>query len=241
MTTINDYPKSSCQCYNCEFKTYNPPENGVPSNFSVSGCDVPKFFNCYDEQFLRTAPVPKRQSGYKIISKGTNQSFAKDFQKVRCKDDECKTVYASQDPRLVDVRRGIMMTLDRPPQDDGVKLKDVYNENLRGYGTGYRTYSDITAGQITYYDDKSISEPFFTPLFENKARMVSTLYQDPMSAMKPQYKRIPLEKNKCHDTKDRTFSKGLSWIQDSNETREDLMSLQMRKHNEQRWSPRWEN
>ena len=120
------------------------------------------------------------------------------------------------------------------------KIPRVASLKQRNYGKNYRTYTDIKSGQIVYYVDKEIQDAFFNPLFENNSTAVGTVYVDPMGSIKPQYDRIPIYNNNVLDTDNNTHYKGgLSWIQDSCESREDLIALQMRKHNQSRYEPRW--
>ena len=62
--------------------------------------------------------------------------------------------------------------------------------------------------------------------------VVGTLYQDPMGAIKPQWNRYPQSTENSCDW-------GTSFMKDSQFHREDILSLQMRKMNEQRYAPRW--
>ena len=61
-----------------------------------------------------------------------------------------------------------------------------------------------------------------------------------MSSMKPEYNRIPLINTENPTTTDRkSFPYGLSYLQDTQSFREDLMSYQQRKNNQEKWSARW--
>jgi hypothetical protein len=242
---VYNYPKSSCSCYNCTETSYPCSTTGLPSNMSVRNCQTPAMFECYDRKPFRFDIEPRNEQGYKnlnpVVMKG---KFSDDFQRIECPGIRgCpKIQYASTDPRLVSAAHsGQVLTLDRPPMNSTPDLTQISTDkNLDGYGQGYRTYSDIDGGQIMYYIDKSTQDPFYSPNFSTSARALGTLYRDPMGAMKPQYDREPL---KCNDplntTKDH-YDGGLSWIQDSQEHRQDLLSLQMRKRNQERFEPRWE-
>lgn len=59
--------------------------------------------------------------------------------------------------------------------------------------------------------------------------------------MKPRYERKPLTCTSHLNTTRNNYSGGLSWIEDSQEFREDIISKQMAKNNQQRWEPRWTN
>ena len=64
-------------------------------------------------------------------------------------------------------------------------------------------------------------------------------YQDPMNAMKPYYHRVPLVRDDPIGPERDVYSGCLSWIQDSNEQREDIMALQLSGQNRSKWSSRW--
>lgn len=240
---VYGYPKSSCQCYNCNHHKYDIPHTGVPTNLSVRDCDIPGYYDCYDRYQFKAGIEPEPKSGYSYINPQVAQSlFDPEFQKFKCDDAQCPIVYASTDPRLIDAARAQVLPLDRPPYNSTVKLDDVYTDpQLTCYGQGYRTYSDIGAGQIEYYIDKSREDAFYPPNFVDSAQMVGTMYQDPMGAMKPQYDRYPLKCNDPLNTEKEVYDDGLSWMQDSQFHRQDLLSRQMRKNNQERWMPRWVN
>lgn len=233
---------SSCDCCNV-----NPmqkiPDIGVPTNMSVRNCNFQPY-KCFNEYPLKTDIEPADKSGYTLLnpdhfSKMYDKSFTKT--KVNCPTKGCEEVYYSPDPRLISVpHSGQVLPLDRPPITAEIKLDTIYNPELTNYGKNYGTYTDINAGQILYYIDKSREDPFYEPLFSKEARMLNTLYRDPMNAMKPQYDRCPIEP--CNNplmNKDKEYFGKLSWIDDSTEHREDILARQMRKRNEQRWEPRW--
>lgn len=242
---VYNYPKSSCTCYNCTAKKYPCETSGVPSNMSVRNCKVPAMFECYDRKPFRFDIEPRDETGYDILNPQVLQdNYAKDFKQVECPDNKScpKVQYASPDPRLISpAHGGQVLTFDRPPIDSTIKLSEIAtNKKLDGYGQKYNGYFDTTGGQIVYYIDKSIQDPFFSPNFVTSARAYGTLYRDPMGAMKPQYTRKPLKCSDPLNTQKDSYEGGLSWIQDSMEHRQDLMSLQSRKRNQERFEPRWE-
>ena len=59
-----------------------------------------------------------------------------------------------------------------------------------------------------------------------------------MGSMKPQYIRVPIVHTNFLDTKSNNSGQ-LTWIRDSNESREDLLSFQMSKNNREKYSSRW--
>jgi len=247
VTTANavyNYPKSSCNCYKCMSNDYNWDDTGVPTNMSVRDCKIPKSFQCYDSKPFYSNIEPSHGSGYDVINSHVmDGKWAHDFQRVSCPNSVgCpKVQYASGDPRLVSVpHNGQRITLDRPPFDSSIKLTEIpHDKQLDGYGQGYKTYSDVNAGYITYYVDESIAEPFFSPNFVTPARVTATLMQDPMGAMKPYYDRQPLTCNNSLDTKKDNYRYCLSWMQDSMEHRQDLMSKQQSLYDRTKYTARW--
>ena len=241
---IYDYPKSSCDCYNCTNISYASETKGIPSNMSTVNCKTPDMFNCYNSNPFRYNIEPNVQDGYVNLNPNVMLSqYANDFQRIESSTNQsCPRVqFASRDPRLISASHsGQVLTLDRPPIETQPDLDTISTDKkLNNYGQGYRTYSDISAGQIMYYVDKSIEDPFFLPIFATSAKSFGTLYQDPMGAMKPRYDRKPLTCTNHLNTTRNNYSGGLSWIEDSQEFREDIISKQMAKNNQQRWEPRW--
>lgn len=240
---INDYPKSSCDCYNCTKNCYEE-NRGYPTNMSVRGCNFPKYYECYDKVPFRYDIGPKEKSGYQYLNSDVlTDKYSPDFVPVNCPNNKtCNNpVYASSDPRLISAaHNGQVLTLDRPPINSAMKLSEIpVNKSLDNYGKSYRTYSDINAGQIMYYIDDTFKDPFIKPLYATSAKTYGTMYKDPMGSMKPQYDREPITCNDPLDTHNSIYEGELSWIQDSTSFREDIMSKQMRKSNQQRYEPRW--
>lgn len=243
---ISDYPKSSCICYNCENNKLNAlPEVGVPTNMSVRDCKSPNYFNCYDKQLFATQVLPQPSSGYTILNPQSRlESYDKTFQKINCNskgNGGSNTLFTSTDPRLISpIRGGQVMTFDRPPINYDISLDTINTDKtLSNYGRNYRSYADVNAGQIMYYIDKSREYPFYEPLFSKEATMKATLYQDPMGGVRPQYDRISSKKFCPLETTNQKYHCGSSFMEDTQEFREDIMARQMRKQNEQRYEPRW--
>jgi hypothetical protein len=216
--------------------------NGYPTNKAVGGCVFPKYLG-YMYPF-KLDIEPKQKVGMEIYNpQAMERKYDKSFS-IMCNKTQgtCNKVrYTSNDPRLISVaHNGQLLELDAPPINGAMKLKDIIdNRDLDDYGKRYKSYSDISAGDITYYNDRSIEDAFFNPTFVNPAFVEGLMYQDPMGSMKPQYHRTPTTHRDVYVTKNAQYRTGLSWLDDSNETREDIMSLQMRKMNQERWAPRW--
>ena len=166
---------------------------------------------------------------YLVINK-VGVQYNNEFEKVHCNDDSsCCNYYISHDPRLLDVKRNILTKLDRPPLEGDVKMKDVYNDEYKRYGNQYKNYIDINTGQIQYYIDNDLKNPFYYPVYDIPSSVIKSNYYDPMTSFKPQY-----NKSNCIDD----YS-CLSWINDSSKFREDIISKQQRTHNEQKYESYW--
>jgi hypothetical protein len=113
------------------------------------------------------------------------------------------------------------------------RLNEIYTypgANLFAAKT-YPTLQSAVGGNIYYnVGERNIKEFFSAPVFMNKAEIIAKPYTDPMGSFRPQYERIQKENNNLGQ---------LTWIQDSNEWREDLMARQQRKRNESEYEPRW--
>jgi len=222
--TVYDYHKSSCRCYKCTQANYSNTTEGIPTNSSLLNCQTPAMFECYKNKLFRSDIEPRNENGYNLI----NPSVIED----------------NNSPNVVDTRLisslhgGQIMNLDRNPKNSGLNLNEIYDSNLTNYGQRYGTYSNIDAGQILYYINKSHQDPFYSPVFSNSAQIDGYLYKDPMGSIKPEYNRVPLNHYDPFESRD-NYDGTLSWIADSQEHRENLMASQMSKFNEQKWTSRW--
>ena len=239
---INKYPLSSCNCYKCTTNNYKFSDKGKPTNMSVRNCNFPNYFDCYDKKQFKEQIEPRNIKGYINLNPTCiDKLYDKTFEKIDCPNDKENPVYASTDPRLISsFHNGQILTLDRPAIDGSIKLDTVYTDpTLKYYGKKYNSYSDVNAGDIVYYIDRSIEDAFYEPVYSNNAFDTGTIFVDPMGSIKPQYNRKPVYNDNVLNTKKDNFRGGLSWIQDSNEQREDLIALQQRTHNQSKYSSRW--
>lgn len=241
---IYNYPKTSCNCSNyTNCKTNNDIVNkiSIPTNMSIANCDFYNYNSCDSKNIeFKKGFEPSNKKGIDILNPQViNQGLGKDFQ--RRDNFGCKKSFVSTDPRLIRQPSNTFLSLDRPAYDGNygkIKLSDINtNKCLTDSNTNYKTYSDIDLGQITYYIDKSIEDPYFEPNFINNTQITGEIFKDPMDSLKPQYIRQPRIYNPLKK-KDK-FQGNLSYIEDTLEHREDIMSLQMRKQNQQKWSSRW--
>ena len=230
---MNDiiYPKSSC---NKCIDTY--PDSGTPCNMSVYNCNFSS--DCVKDRIFKVEKNSQQQSENRYINlnpKAITNAYYKNVYEID--NTACNTKgYGSTHPKLISAfHNGQRLELDYPPLDPDIKLADIYtNPNLVNYGKKYNNYSDINVGNIMYYVDNEIKPAFFGPLFTNDSVTVGTNYIDPMSSIKPNYQRIPIK-----NSNKKGYSGCLSFIDDTSETREDIMSLQMRPNNRKRYATRW--
>lgn len=146
------------------------------------------------------------------------------------------------DPRLVDVMRGgHRMTFSNPPIQGSIKECDIaYSPELVNYGKYYSNYKDIRGGQIMYYLDNSIKDPYFNPVFDNKAFIQKQTYYSPMERKFTEFNReplIPRNKPLCGNSSGNSCLSGdcLTSVADMSEFREQLTALQMRPMNNQKY------
>ena len=238
---VNLYPTSSCSNYECK-KEYQP-EKGFKSNISVNGCKLSNYFDCYNKVELEKREQQYEQQGITSLNpQFYTEKISKGFKILPCKQaSSCSdTTFISQDPRQYSAPYAQYLPLDIPPITGKVKLRDIYNSNLDGYRTGYKTYEDMNDGQIEYYIDKSIADPLYKPVYTEQTIQIKNLYQDPMSAIKLECNRESLINTKNPTIFQReNYPTCLSFLQDTQTHREDLICLQQRKHNQEKWSARW--
>lgn len=235
------YPESSCPQQTCA-KSYPIPP-GPPTNMSVNGCNLSPYFDCYYRATLGEKITPQAYTERRDLNpQVVYNKLAPNFGKIPCTTQGCPSPnYISQDPRLFDVPRAEYLRLDQPPTDGTVLLKNVYDANLDNYSRTRENYADIGDGQISYYIDESIQDAFFSPVFSEPAIQRKILYKDPMGSIQTVYDRIPIinTENPTTVSPDHPYPYSLSFIQDTQSFREDLMAIQQRKNNREKYSARW--
>jgi hypothetical protein len=239
---INFYPKSSCPTENCGNSF--PEEKGFNSSLGLPGCKKSDFFDCYNTLEFRKQIQPSHTQGYITLNPSAYTSkISPNFDMVDVKNKCCPPPsYINQDPRLFDAPRAVYLPLDRPPANGDVRLKDIYNSDLDNYGSlsGYENYENIKDGDITYYVDKSIQDVLYEPIYVDNAEVIQSIYQDPMGGIKMDYVRKPLVNTKNPVITDcQTYNTKLSFLEDTQSHREDLISYQQRQHNQSKYTTRW--
>lgn len=121
------------------------------------------------------------------------------------------------DPRLVSAgHSGQVMRFCEPTLSGKVCLDDIKT----GY---YGDYSDIRAGNITYYVDRQLMQPFVDQIFAPTTGIEFEDYVDSNGIRKPHYRRIcGLENPKC-----------LSFVTDTQRARDDLIASNLWRRNQQ--------
>ncbi len=110
-----------------------------------------------------------------------------------------------------------------------IDYNNIYDGKFTGYGSPFRSYTDVNTGQVQYYysDIDAYRQPNF--IVRNKVDHVD--FKDPMDKVIPEYPReVSLD-----DLKDQVESQ---WSADQISYREDLMERQMRKRNSEMYQLR---
>lgn len=236
------YPKTSCVTGDCQ-REYKRPQtsNRIKSSLSTDTCETPDYFTCYDRAIFRESREPQEKNGIRELNPQCYTSkLAEGFNRVKCNTNCPSDTYISADPRQYSSTLAEYLPIDRPPMNGDVRLKDIYSSRWDNYGSGFMQYENIRDGQITYYVDNSIKDAFYTPVYGEMAKETAVLYKDPMGSMKPEYNRTPIinTENPATTTPE-AYPYCLSYIQDTQSFREDLIALQQRRHNQEKWSARW--
>lgn len=237
--------KSLCDCENCpkipENQGWPVRESGnvYTNNLGLLKCnqlnDIKTCISNNDVDWSKQ-PVPWSKDPLVILNPNFGMKKAtgyfKDPNSNKNCDDECQKLgngVTAYDPRLIDVMRGgVYQTLDTAPYIGETLLKNIYNEEFRNYGRGYINYETVNGGQIRYYVDRDIMDPYFSPVSTIRSNVKTEVYTTPMTSFWPTYKKIPF-------TKDNKYISKQQFTRDTITHREDLMSKQMRLMNRQKF------
>ena len=240
MNYSQPYPKSLCD--GCTLNSEHVINSrGLPTNMSVKDCK----FHEHNYMNFKNQIEPQYKKGYTVLNPSMlSEHIDKSFKIVTDPKSSCGGIsFISDDPRLNHVLTGDLIQLDNPPLNSTVNIDEInFNKELDGYGQNYKSYSDINAGQYTYYVTKDQEDAYYEPIFSEKRETKGVLFKDPMGSLKPYY--IRNSDNKCDITSNDdnvSDNYGSSFSKDTNRHRADLISRQMSKMNTQRYAPRWTN
>lgn len=115
-----------------------------------------------------------------------------------------------------------------------VRPDTVYSPQITAYAPRpYGSYGEIVGGQTQYY--VSDTDPYRGPLYQDRARVYSVDFRDPMGGIQPEYHRIPLA-DPYEGNSD--VAQGLNDLSEECSWREDLMERQSRGLNGREWKYR---
>lgn len=200
---------------------------------SVSSCSFSLIDPCEEKTIFyeETQPFPLQQGITYLNSIASNSD---DFIPVKCGNS---IGYSSTDPRLIDQVRGIFLTLDRPPDDTGISLSDIYKPN--NIKQHYSGYDDIKFGQIKYYTQKDLDGAYFGPNFANEREVTGYLFKNPMDEVSPKYQRDP--GYRCPFERGNNYEHCYSFMEDTTNQREDIMANIINSIDRGRYQSRWTN
>ena len=210
-----------------------------PSNL----CEFEDNYQGYANKPFHYSKIQENKTGYNMLNpQSVKSKYSNKFDRIKV---DGKDVFITSTPDgsvKSNMHDGQYTLVDVPFRDSGLDLNEldrIYtDDSFKQHKTGFKNYKDIEGGDILYYVDKRNEEPFYSPVFSSDFNTTSVMYKDPMGGMRPQYIRHP-NKDTNKITGRKSFDYSLSWIEDSNETREDILSRQIQKLNQNRWSSRW--
>jgi len=222
----------------CQLQSYDLPENPIKGSVGVYSGQEPlpdSLGNLYrvsdSYQLMNETPLKRtdlNKNGLIDVNCGV-----KILANPYTKDDKRRGYFYPNDGRVVDVIRNIPVVLDKPAVSGSVRPNDVSSFDNRNYLSEYKSYSDIKNGQITYYTDSSIDQPFNSPVYTISSMVDKVIRKDPMDSVKPEYIKTPISTTLHHISRDQNTRDALSH-------REDLMSRQQNLYNRTSWTNRWE-
>ena len=216
-----------------------------PTNLSRNLGEFQDDFQEYNSRPFHYTKSQELKKGYKILNSKSvqNKYDTEDFDKIKFLDRDAYIANKPDGSVKSNTHDGQYTIVDVPYRDSGVDLNQldkIYGDDFNGYKTSYVNYDQIEGGDITYYVNKENAVPFISPIFSSDFNATSVLYKDPMGGVYPVYIRQPNKPtNKL--TGRNTFEYGLSWVEDTNEHREDILARNIQKINKNRWDARWGN
>lgn len=232
------------------YNTRIQKDMGLPSNLSTSDYERDDRFDKFNRNLHTQSIQPNIFSRHEIIepiNANIGISFNPQFQPI---DMEVGPVNASHhtftriDPQLARNVSDLSpnRAMENPLRDrwslkhsaweaepGSVRLEDIYDPRFTGYGTGYRSYTDTTTGQVRYY--YSDIDAYKRPNFITRSKIDHIDFQSPMGAILPEYNRAIMADNNRKIVEDQ-------FLRDTLDHRENIMESLMRKRNSELWQLR---
>ena len=230
MDIINTYKYPETNCWECTKNS--TPISIQEQDLLLSQLNCKDFnFNCNNYEIKKNTEPLQYNYDTRILNKNNDKlNYSSSYHKIKNNYNGYNyDTYINKDPRLKHgMRTGHILELDKPPINSFINSKDIYNNNLENYGQKYNNISDINAGDIIYYDNNLIKKKsFYTPIFDTKTTNNYNIYKDPMDNISIQNTRNALQNHNPMSIKEfKNKNINLSFISDTEEHRQDLLSLQ---------------
>lgn len=145
--------------------------------------------------------------------------------------------WIAQDATRLDAQKAVGLCLDSVPMNSYIKdYWAIYDKNsdINRYKSIYYFREDLP-GQIQYYIDPEMTNPFFPPLFPKNTRALGAVYVDPMNNTHYDFRRStgscgPQQPLDCDDCE-------IAEFRDGQGHREDMLANIMRKRNRVEYEP----
>lgn len=140
--------------------------------------------------------------------------------------------WISKDSTTLDVQKAVRMCLDSVPMNSSIKdYWGIYDKSsdINRYKSVYYHREDLP-GQIQYYVDPEMTNPFFPPLFPKSTRTFGAVYIDPMNNTHYDFRRATKQPLDCDDC-------GIAEFRDLQSHREDMLANIMRPRNRREYEP----
>lgn len=225
-----------CTCSETRTRGAMPTDlayRGGRSSLAKPGCK--KHPECTDYLVYKTTPSAVLNDSAQHAHTPLNRQFGLNISPMfqARKDEDGSLVYSINNEKLLDARRWGQTYLDRPPFDSKISQEQIYDDQFsRGRVGFYDDYSQIRGGNLKYYVDLNIAQPYITPTFVLPGSVNHELFTDPMGTVRPQYPRNLENATNFNVSPYQT-------IRDEQMQREDILSRKMQTENQRRYDARW--
>lgn len=140
--------------------------------------------------------------------------------------------WISKDSTTLDAQKAVRMCLDSVPMNSYIRdYWAIYDKNsdINRYKSVYYFREDLP-GQIQYYVDPEMTNPFFPPVFPKNTKTLGAVYIDPMNNTHYDFRRSVQQPLNCDDC-------GIAEFRDLQGHREDILANIMRLRNKKEYEP----